>query len=163
LAALVKLAAGHVAVRFGAKGPNTAAATACPTGAHAIGDAFRLIQNGYADAMICGRAEASITPLGIAGFSAMRALSTRNERPEQASRRWDRARDGFVVGEGGAAGVIEAGIKVLALRDQVAPLTINLDSPDDDNRLNLIAHRSVLMPIVHAMTIPLASAARIRV
>jgi len=85
VAALVNLAAGQVAVRFGAKGPNSAVATACTTGAHAIGDAFRLIQNGYADAMICGGTEAAVTPMGIAGFAAMRALSTRNDSPEQAS------------------------------------------------------------------------------
>ncbi len=79
LSAISNLAAGQVSVRYGAKGPNTAPATACTTGAHAIGDGFRLIQGGYADAMLCGGAEAAITPLGIAGFAAMRALSTRNE------------------------------------------------------------------------------------
>src|SRR4029077_10018651 len=108
VAALVNLAAGQVAVRFGAKGPNSAVATACTTGAHAIGDAFRLVQHGYADAMICGGAEASVTPLGIAGFSAMRALSTRNDAPSLASRPWDRQRDGFVVGEGAGILVLEA-------------------------------------------------------
>jgi 3-oxoacyl-[acyl-carrier-protein] synthase II len=260
VAALVNLAAGQVAVRFGAKGPNSAVATACTTGAHAIGDAFRLIQNGYADAMICGGTEAAVTPLGIAGFAAMRALSTRNESPEQASRPWDQHRDGFVVGEGagilvleeleqatrrgaptlaelvgygmtsdahhvttppengegvarvmtaalddaglrphqvqylnahatstplgdraetaaiehvfgraarglavsstksmtghllGAAGAVEAGLTVLALRDQVAPPTMNLMTPDADNALNLIAHRAAPMPIMYAMT-----------
>src|SRR6267378_3089225 len=108
VAALVNLAAGQVAVRLGAKGPNSAIATACTTGAHAIGDAFRLIQNDYADAMICGGTEASVTPLGVAGFSAMRALSTRNDAPERASRPWDRERDGFVVGEGAGILVLEA-------------------------------------------------------
>jgi 3-oxoacyl-[acyl-carrier-protein] synthase II len=260
VAALVNLAAGQVAVRFGAKGPNSAVATACTTGAHAIGDAFRMIQNGYADAMICGGTEASVTPLGIAGFSAMRALSTRNDAPERASRPWDRDRDGFVVGEGagilileavehaqrrgapvlaelvgygmtadahhvtappedgegvarvmaaalddagllpsqihylnahatstplgdraeataiarvfgrhacemavsstksmtghllGAAGAVEAGITVLALRDQMAPPTTNLDVPDTDTVLNLIAHRPAPMAMTHAMT-----------
>jgi 3-oxoacyl-[acyl-carrier-protein] synthase II len=107
VASLVNLAAGQVAVRFGAKGPNSAVATACTTGAHAIGDAFRLIQNGYADAMITGGAEAAVTPLGIAGFAAMRALSTRNEAPDRASRPWDRDRDGFVVGEGAGVLVLE--------------------------------------------------------
>jgi 3-oxoacyl-[acyl-carrier-protein] synthase II len=260
VAALVNLAAGQVAVRFGAKGPNSAVATACTTGAHAIGDAFRLIQNGYADAMICGGTEAAVTPMGIAGFAAMRALSTRNDSPEQASRPWDQQRDGFVVGEGagilvleeleqatrrgaptlaelvgygmtsdahhvttppengdgvarvmtaaledaglqphqvqylnahatstplgdraetaaiehvfgrharglavsstksmtghllGAAGSVEAGLTVLALRDQVAPPTMNLTTPDADNVLNLIVHRAAPMPIRYAMT-----------
>ena len=260
VAALVNLAAGQVAVRFGAKGPNSAVATACTTGAHAIGDAFRLIQNGYADAMICGSTEAAVTPMGIAGFAAMRALSTRNDSPEQASRPWDQQRDGFVVGEGagilvleeleqatrrgaptlaelvgygmtsdahhvtappengegiarvmtaaledaglrphqvqylnahatstplgdraetaaiehvfgrgarglavsstksmtghllGAAGAVEAGLTVLALRDQVAPPTMNLTTPDADNALNLIVHRAAPMPIMYAMT-----------
>jgi 3-oxoacyl-[acyl-carrier-protein] synthase II len=262
VAALVSLAAGQVAVRVGAKGPNSAVATACTTGAHAIGDAFRLIQNGYADAMICGGTEASVTPLAIAGFSAMRALSIRNDAPERASRPWDQDRDGFVVGEGagilvledlehasrrdapvlaelvgyamtadahhvtappadgdgvarvmaaaledaglrphdvqylnahatstplgdraeataiehafgtnarglavsstksmtghllGAAGAVEAGLTVLALRDQLAPPTINLEMPDANNDLNLIAHRALPMPMpmTHAMT-----------
>ena len=110
LSAIVNLAAGHVSVRYGVKGPNSAVATACTTGAHAIGDAYRLIQHGYADAMICGGAEASVTPLGVAGFAAMRALSTRNDDPQRASRPWDRDRDGFVVGEG-------AGILILEERD----------------------------------------------
>ena len=96
-----------MSVRLGAKGPNSAVATACTTGAHAVGDAFRLIQGGYADAMICGGSEASITPLGVAGFAAMRALSTRNDDPARASRPWDVARDGFVVGEGAGILVLE--------------------------------------------------------
>jgi len=260
LSAIVNLAAGHVSVRYGAKGPNSAVATACTTGAHAIGDAYRLIQHGYADAMICGGAEASVTPLGVAGFAAMRALSTRNDDPQRASRPWDRDRDGFVVGEGagilvieerdralargavplaeivgyalnadahhltappddgdgvkrvmrlalddarleasriqylnahatstplgdrgeaiaiasifaehtsklavsstksmtghllGGAGALEAGLTVLALRDQIAPPTINLDHQDEDNPLNLLPHKSVSMPIEYAMT-----------
>jgi 3-oxoacyl-[acyl-carrier-protein] synthase II len=260
VAALVNLAAGQVAVRLGAKGPNSAVATACTTGAHAIGDAFRLIQGGYADAMICGGTEAAVTPLGIAGFSAMRALSTRNDAPERASRPWDRDRDGFVVGEGagilvleefdhatrrgapivaelagygmsadahhvtappedgegvarvmtaalgdaglrpgdiqylnahatstplgdraeataiaavfgahsqvlatsstksmtghllGAAGAVEAALTILALRDQIAPPTMNLEMPDAGDALNLIAHRALPMPMTHAMT-----------
>ena len=94
-------------MRLGAKGPNSAVATACTTGAHAIGDACRLVQGGYADAMVCGGTEASITPLGIAGFAAMRALSTRNDDPARASRPWDVDRDGFVVGEGAGILVIE--------------------------------------------------------
>lgn len=260
LSAIVNLAAGHVSVRYGAKGPNSAVATACTTGAHAIGDAYRLIQHGYADAMICGGAEASVTPLGVAGFAAMRALSTRNDDPQRASRPWDKDRDGFVVGEGagilvieereralargavpiaeivgyalnadahhltappedgdgvkrvmqlalddarleasriqylnahatstplgdrgeaiaiasvfaghtsklaisstksmtghllGGAGALEAGLTALALRDQIAPPTINLDNQDEDNPLNLLPHKSVSMPIEYAMT-----------
>ena len=259
VAALVNLAAGQVAVRLGAKGPNSAVATACTTGAHAIGDGFRLIQNGYADAMICGGTEAAVTPLGIAGFAAMRALSVRNDAPERASRPWDRGRDGFVVGEGagilvledidhasrrgasvlaelvgygmtadahhvtappedgegvarvmaaaledaglrpeaiqylnahatstplgdraeataiehifgadaglavsstksmtghllGAAGALEAALTVLALRDQVAPPTTNLEVPDGDNALHVIADCALPMPMTHAMT-----------
>jgi 3-oxoacyl-[acyl-carrier-protein] synthase II len=108
LSAIVNLAAGQVSVRLGAKGPNSAVATACTTGAHAIGDAFRLVRDGYADAMICGGTEASITPLGVAGFAAMRALSTRNDDPTRASRPWDVDRDGFVVGEGAGILVLEA-------------------------------------------------------
>ena len=107
LSAIINLAAGFVSVQLGAKGPNSAVATACTTGAHAIGDAFRLIQGGYADAMICGGAEASITPLGVAGFAAMRALSQRNDDPAGASRPWDAGRDGFVVGEGAGILVLE--------------------------------------------------------
>ena len=260
LASIVNLAAGQVSVRLGAKGPNSAVATACTTGAHAIGDGFRLVQRGFADAMICGGTEASITPLGIAGFAAMRALSTRNDAPERASRPWDVNRDGFVVGEGagilvleertlaerrgapilaelcgygmsadahhltappedgdgvgrvmaaalddaglspsgvqylnahatstplgdraeaaaiarvfgahagqlavsstksmtghllGGAGALEAGLTVLALRDQIAPPTINLDTPDADNPLNLVPHRAQPIDIAHAMT-----------
>jgi 3-oxoacyl-[acyl-carrier-protein] synthase II len=260
LASIVNLAAGQVSVRLGAKGPNSAVATACTTGAHAIGDAFRLIQNGYADAMISGGTEASITPLGVAGFAAMRALSTRNDAPEQASRPWDVDRDGFVVGEGagilvleerdaaiargagilaevigygmsadahhptsppddgdgvlrvmtaaladgglipsqiqylnahatstpvgdraeaiaierlfgpkggqlavsstksmtghllGGAGALEAGLTVLALRDQVAPPTTNLRKPDEGIELNLVPNVASKRPIEYAMT-----------
>jgi 3-oxoacyl-[acyl-carrier-protein] synthase II len=260
LSSIVNLAAGQVSVRLGAKGPNTAVATACTTGAHAVGDAFRLIQGGYADAMICGGTEACITPLGVAGFAAMRALSTRNDEPTRASRPWDVARDGFVVGEGagilvleeasyaerrgatvlaeiigygmsadahhltappedgngvaramlaaladaglspeniaylnahatstplgdraeaiaiervfgtgaptlatsstksmtghllGGAGALEAGLTVLALRDQIAPPTINLDQPDPEIRLDLVPHRARPLEIRHAMT-----------
>src|ERR1700730_9140271 len=259
VAALVNLAAGQVAVRLGTKGPNSAVATACTTGAHAIGDAFRLIQHGYADAMICGGTEAAVTPLGIAGFAAMRALSVRNDAPERASRPWDQGRDGFVIGEGagilvledlehagrrgafplaelvgysmtadahhvtappedgegvarvmaaaledaglrpdeiqylnahatstplcdrdeasaiahvfgrdnclvdsstksmtghplGAAGAVEAGLTALALRDQVAPPTTNLDIRDPDNRLRLISDRAQPLAMTHAMT-----------
>ena len=260
LSSIVNLAAGQVSVRLGAKGPNSAVATACTTGAHAIGDGFRLVQRGFADAMICGGTEASITPLGIAGFAAMRALSTRNDEPERASRPWDTGRDGFVVGEGagilvleertaaqrrgapilaellgygmsadahhltappedgdgvgrvmtlaledarlspdriqylnahatstplgdraeaiaiarvfgthaprlavsstksmtghllGGAGALEAGLTVLALRDQIAPPTVNLDSQDPDNSLNLVPLCAQPLEMSHAMT-----------
>jgi 3-oxoacyl-[acyl-carrier-protein] synthase II len=260
LSSIINLAAGFVSVRLGAKGPNSAVATACTTGAHAVGDAFRLIQGGYADAMICGGAEASLTPLGVAGFAAMRALSQRNDDPVAASRPWDVERDGFVVGEGagilvleeigsavergapmpaeiagygmsadahhltappedgdgvarvmvtaledadlgagdiqylnahatstplgdkaearaidrifgahtsrlavsstksmtghllGGAGALEAGLTVLALRDQTAPPTINLVQADEDNRLDLVPNHARQMEIEYAMT-----------
>jgi 3-oxoacyl-[acyl-carrier-protein] synthase II len=105
--AIVNLAAGHVSMRFGAKGPNEATATACTTSAHSIGDSFRIIQRGDADAMIAGGSEAAITPMGVGGFAAMRALSTRNDDPEKASRPWDSARDGFVIGEGAGIVILE--------------------------------------------------------
>jgi 3-oxoacyl-[acyl-carrier-protein] synthase II len=104
---IINLAAGHISMRFGAKGPNSAAVTACATGTNCIGDSFRLIQLGYADAMIAGGSEAAITPLGIGGFNAMRALSTRNDEPERASRPFDVERDGFVMGEGAGIVVLE--------------------------------------------------------
>jgi 3-oxoacyl-[acyl-carrier-protein] synthase II len=210
-AAIVNLAAGHVSMRFGAKGPNEATATACTTSAHSVGDSFRIIQHNDADVMIAGGSEAAITPMGVGGFAAMRALSTRNDDPEKASRPWDRDRDGFVMGEGaggdayhmtqpapeheggfrvmrnaardagispdkvdyvnahgtstpigdtleahairnffgerkipvsstksmtghllGGAGGLEAGITVLALRDQILPPTINLFNQDPE-------------------------------
>jgi len=106
-ATIINLASGFVSIRSGAKGPNSATATACTTSAHSIGDSFRLIQHGDAEAMICGGTEACITPMGIGGFGAMRALSTRNDEPERASRPWDRERDGFVVGEGAGILVLE--------------------------------------------------------
>ncbi|PYV63501.1 MAG: beta-ketoacyl-[acyl-carrier-protein] synthase II [Acidobacteria bacterium] len=106
-AAIVNLAAGHVSMRFGAKGPNEATATACTTSAHSIGDSFRIIHYGDADVMIAGGSEAAITPMGVGGFAAMRALSTRNDDPERSSRPWDRDRDGFVIGEGAGILIME--------------------------------------------------------
>lgn len=104
---IINLASGFVSIRYGAKGPNSATATACTTSAHSIGDSFRLIQHGDADVMICGGSEACVTPLGVGGFAAMKALSTRNDEPAKASRPWDRERDGFVVGEGAGILVLE--------------------------------------------------------
>jgi 3-oxoacyl-[acyl-carrier-protein] synthase II len=105
--AIVNLAAGQVSIRFGAKGPNSATATACSAGAHAIGDSFKIIQRGDADVMICGGAESAITPMSVAGFAAMRALSTRNDDPEHASRPFERDRDGFIIGEGAGIFILE--------------------------------------------------------
>jgi 3-oxoacyl-[acyl-carrier-protein] synthase II len=105
---IINMAAGLVSMRFGAKGPNSAVVTACATGNHALGDAFRIIQRGDADVMIAGGAEAIIVPLTIAGFCQMKAMSTRNDEPERASRPFDAARDGFVCGEGGGIVILEA-------------------------------------------------------
>lgn len=259
-ATIINLASGYVSIRSGAKGPNSATATACTTSAHSIGDSFRLIQHGDADAMICGGTEACITPMGIGGFAAMRALSTRNDQPQRASRPWDKDRDGFVVGEGagilileelefalargarilaelvgygmsadafhvtappengegasrvmrnalrdagieparidyinahgtstevgdkaetqaikhafgehaakvavsstksmtghllGGAGGLEAGITVLAIRDQIAPPTINLDNPDPECDLDYVPHQARPMKIDYALS-----------
>ena len=107
-AAIVNLASGHVSIRYGAKGPNSATATACSASAHAIGDAFKIIQRGAADVMIAGGTEAAITPMGVGGFAAMRALSTRNDEPERASRPFDGDRDGFIVGEGAGVLILES-------------------------------------------------------
>jgi 3-oxoacyl-[acyl-carrier-protein] synthase II len=118
---IINLAAGHVSIRYNARGPNEATATACTSSAHSIGDAFRIIQRGDADAMIAGGTEAAITPMGVGGFAAMKALSTRNEDPEHACRPWDKDRDGFVVGEGAGILILEElefakarGAKILA-------------------------------------------------
>ena len=259
-ATIINLASGYVSIKSGAKGPNSATATACTTSAHSIGDSFRMIQRGDALAMICGGTEAAVTPMGIGGFAAMRALSTRNDEPLRASRPWDKDRDGFVVGEGagilvieelefaksrgarilaevvgygmsadafhvtapppdgdgafrvmrkalkdanlvpeqidyinahgtstevgdraetmaikrafgehaykvavsstksmtghllGGAGGIEAGITVLAIRDQVAPATVNHECPDPDCDLDYIPNRARPMKIDHALS-----------
>src|ERR1022692_500359 len=201
-ATIVNLASGYVSIRTGAKGPNSATATACTTSSHSIGDSFRLIQRGDADVMICGGTEACITPMGIGGFAAMRALSTRNDEPQRASRPWDLNRDGFVVGEGsgilvleeleharrrgarilaetaaikrcfgehaykvavsstksmtghllGGAGGLEAGITVLAIRDQVAPPTINYETPDPDCDLDYVPNKARPMRIDCALS-----------
>lgn len=120
-AAIVNLAAGQVSIRYGAKGPNEATATACTTSAHSIGDAYRIVERDDADVMIAGGAEAAITPMGVGGFAAMRALSTRNDDPTHACRPFDKDRDGFVVGEGAGILILEElehakarGAKILA-------------------------------------------------
>jgi 3-oxoacyl-[acyl-carrier-protein] synthase II len=259
-ATIANMAAGQISIRYGARGPNLTCATACTTGAHSIGEAWHIIRRGDADAMICGGSEASVTPLSVSGFAAMRALSTRNDRPETASRPWDKGRDGFVVGEGagvlileslehaqsrgarilaelvgyaansdafhtnappedgrgvrrvmqlaiqragiradkiqylnahatstplgdraearaildtfgesaetlsvsstksmtghllGGSGSLEAGITVLALRDQIAPPTTNLEEVDEGCELNLILENGRPMPMEYAMT-----------
>ena len=109
--AIINLAAGQVSIRFGAQGPNSATCTACSASAHAVGDAFEIVRRGTADVMIAGGSEAAITPMGVGGFAAMRALSTRNDEPERASRPFDQERDGFIIGEG-------AGVIVLEERDR---------------------------------------------
>jgi 3-oxoacyl-[acyl-carrier-protein] synthase II len=259
-AAIVNLASGFVSIRWGAKGPNSATCTACSSSTHAVGDSFKLIQRCAADVMICGGAEAAITPMGVGGFAAMRALSTRNHEPAKASRPFDRDRDGFVIGEGsgilileelgsalkrgapilaevvgygmsgdafhitqpaedakgavnvmrsaladanllpeqveyinahgtstlyndrletlavkkvfdahaaqlaisstksmtghllGAAGGLEAGITVLALRDQILPPTINLENPDPDCDLDYVPNQSRKAPLEYALS-----------
>ena len=120
-AAIINLASGHISIRYGARGPNSATATACSASAHAVGDSFKIIQRCDAEVMICGGAEASITPMGIGGFAAMKALSTRNDDPSRASRPFDATRDGFVVGEGAGILILESlehaerrGAKILA-------------------------------------------------
>ena len=106
--AIVNLASGQISIRYGAKGPNSATATACSASAHAVGDSFKIIERGAAEMMICGGSEATITPMGVGGFAAMKALSTRNDDPQHASRPWDAGRDGFVVGEGAGILILES-------------------------------------------------------
>jgi len=153
---IINLAAGQVSIRFGARGPNSAPCTACSSGAHAVGDAFRVISRGDADAMICGGSEAAITPMGVGGFAAMRALSTRNDEPSRASRPFDAQRDGFVVGEGAGVLVLEEmehakrrGAKIIA---ELAGYGMSGDAfhitlPPDDGRG---AHRVMLNAITDA-------------
>jgi 3-oxoacyl-[acyl-carrier-protein] synthase II len=106
--AIVNLASGHISIRYGARGPNSATATACSASAHAIGDSFKIIERGAAEMMICGGTEATVTPMGIGGFASMKALSTRNDNPAGASRPFDAQRDGFVVGEGAGILILES-------------------------------------------------------
>jgi 3-oxoacyl-[acyl-carrier-protein] synthase II len=153
---IINLAAGQVSIRFGARGPNSAPCTACSSGAHAVGDAFRVISRGDADAMICGGSEAAITPMGVGGFAAMRALSTRNDEPQRASRPFDAERDGFVVGEGAGVLVLEEleyakrrGAKIIA---ELAGYGMSGDAfhitlPPDDGRG---AHRVMLNALTDA-------------
>jgi len=107
-ATIVNLASGYISIRYSARGPNSATATACSASAHAVGDSFKIVQRGDAEVMICGGAEASITPMGIGGFAAMKALSTRNDGPSRASRPFDAERDGFVIGEGAGILILES-------------------------------------------------------
>jgi 3-oxoacyl-[acyl-carrier-protein] synthase II len=106
--AIINLASGHISIRYGARGPNSATATACSASAHSIGDSFKIIERSAAEMMICGGTEATITPMGVGGFASMRALSTRNDEPQRASRPFDADRDGFVVGEGTGILILES-------------------------------------------------------
>ena len=153
---IINLAAGQVSIRLGARGPNSAPCTACSSGAHAVGDAFRVISRGDADVMICGGSEAAVTPMGVGGFAAMRALSTRNEEPARASRPFDKDRDGFVVGEGAGVLILESldlakkrGARIIAemvgygMSGDAYHITL---PPDDGNG----AHRVMLNAITDA-------------
>ncbi len=122
-ASIVNMAAGFVSIRWGAKGPSSATCTACSSSAHSVGDSYKIIGRGDADVMICGGAEAAITPMGVGGFSSMRALSTRNHEPARASRPFDRDRDGFVIGEGAGILVLE---ELGFARDRGAPILAEL-------------------------------------
>jgi len=121
--AIINLAAGQVSIRFGVKGPNSATCTACSASAHAIGDAFEIIRRGDADAMIAGGSEAAITPMGVGGFAALRALSTRNDEPQRASRPFDLERDGFIMGEGAGVVILE---ELEFARERGAPIYAEL-------------------------------------
>src|SRR5205814_1350087 len=154
---IINLAAGQISIRFNCKGPSSAPATACATGAHAIGDAFKVIQRDDADVMFAGGTEAVITPLAVGGFGAMRALSTRNDDPQHASRPWDLNRDGFVMGEGagvllGAAGGLEAAICALALKQGILPPTINLETPDPDCDLDYVPNQARPKQVRHVLS-----------
>jgi 3-oxoacyl-[acyl-carrier-protein] synthase II len=138
---IVNLAAGHISIRFGCKGPSSAPATACATGAHSIGDAFKIIQRDEADVMFAGGSEAVITPLAVGGFAAMRALSTRNDDPQRASRPWDAQRDGFVMGEGAGIIILEEREHAIARGAQIycemtgygmSSDAFHITSPSDD-------------------------------
>jgi 3-oxoacyl-[acyl-carrier-protein] synthase II len=107
-ASIGNLASGHISIRYGARGPNSCTATACSASAHSVGDSFRIIQHGDAEAMICGGSEAAVTPMSIGGFASMKAMSTRNDEPGRASRPFDAGRDGFVVGEGSGVLILES-------------------------------------------------------
>ena len=142
-ASIINLAAGHVSIRFGARGPNLATCTACTASAHAVGEAYEIIRRGDADVMIAGGSEASITPMGVGGFAAMRALSTRNDDPHHASRPFDKDRDGFVIGEGAGILILEE-LETARRRDahiyaEVAGYGLSADAfhltaqPDDAN------------------------------
>jgi 3-oxoacyl-[acyl-carrier-protein] synthase II len=181
-ATIANLAAGQISIRYGAAGPNLTVATACTTGAHAIGEAFRILQRGDADVMICGGSEAAVTPLSVAGFASMGALSTRNDDPPGASRPWDVGRDGFVVGEGAGILILEErghaigrGAPILA---EIVGYGANSDAfhtnaPPDDGRgvrrvMQLALQDAGLMPSdlqylnAHATSTPLGDRAEAR-
>ena len=181
-ATIANLASGQISIKYGARGPNLTCATACTTGAHGIGEAWHIIRRGDADVMICGGSEAAVTPLSIAGFAAMRALSTCNENPETASRPWDKRRDGFVAGEGAGVLVLEElesaqarGATILA---ELVGYAANSDAfhtnaPPEDGRgvrrvMQLALDRAGLVPAdiqylnAHATSTPLGDRAEAR-
>ena len=178
-ASIANLASGQISIRYGATGPNLTCATACTTGAHGIGEAWHIIRRGDADVMICGGSEAAVTPLSVAGFAAMRALSTRNESPETASRPWDSHRDGFVVGEGAGVLILEelehAQNRGAAILAELVGYAANSDAfhtnaPPEDGRgvrrvMQLALERAGLRPMdiqylnAHATSTPLGDRA----